>query len=130
MAAAASSSSSSSSTQSSSSSSALLALMQHDWAGADMLISLAAAALRSYRHESALRPFPPAFTADGPADTERCKDVDGLRAAVAALPPPVPQLLPSWQALGPRSWDALDTFLQPRGLSLVSMSPSMVRAQP
>ncbi|GAB1603768.1 protein mono-ADP-ribosyltransferase PARP16-like [Argonauta hians] len=60
---------------------AVLERVNSDPAACDLTISLFVAAVHSYRHDSVLRPFPPAFIKE---DLE--KDKKGLEQAVKAIP--------------------------------------------
>ncbi|KAH7984959.1 hypothetical protein HPB52_024416 [Rhipicephalus sanguineus] len=71
----------------------VLEIIAEDVAAADLQWSLFVAALRSYRYDTVLRPFPTSF-ADQATDTKR---IDELRD-VAARVPPLGALLPAGSA--------------------------------
>ncbi|XP_015127379.1 protein mono-ADP-ribosyltransferase PARP16 [Diachasma alloeum] len=60
---------------------ALKNLLDHDPHAADFKWSLFVTACNTYRHDSCLKPFPPAYTQN------ECKDVEKLRKVVEGIPP-------------------------------------------
>lgn len=97
----------------------VLKILAEDLAAADLQWSLFVAALRSYRYDTVLRPFPASFT-DHATDT---KHVDELRD-VAARVPPLGVLQHGERAAGdgvpPESWELLLWVLTSGGVRLKS----------
>ena len=97
----------------SSSSSSAAAAQERDAAACDLLVALCASAANSYRQDTALRPFPPAYAA-GPHTHPRERDVVGLRGALARLPV-LPARSDALQALGEAEQSLLHWITAPAG---------------
>lgn len=96
----------------------VLKILADDLQAADFQWSLFVAALRSYRYDTVLRPFPTAF-ADRNTDT---KHVDELRDVAARVPTLDALLLGEDNLMPPESWQLLLWVLNSGGVRLRSRS--------
>ncbi|XP_072202091.1 protein mono-ADP-ribosyltransferase PARP16 [Excalfactoria chinensis] len=90
--------------------------VRRDPLGAELRCSLFAAALRSYRRDSALRPFPSRY---GGADSA-CKDFEALLADTEALPS-LEEVLRAVPSAEKRTWDLFSWILSAKTFTIQSI---------